>query len=70
VNATVRMSGPNARLDFPTAMPLLGPGGYMLIRGADQQLVMVNARDRQATVMAADALGSGLGALTNNALVG
>jgi hypothetical protein len=41
----------------------------MLIRGADQQLVMVNARDRQATVMAADALGSGLGALTNNALV-
>lgn len=67
---TVRMSGANARLDFREGgTPMTQGGGYILIRGADQQLVFVSAKDKQAMVVSADAMGSGFGALTNNALV-
>lgn len=68
--ATVRMSGGNARMDFREgSMPMTRNGGYVLIRGADRQLVFVNPQDKQAMVIAADNLGAGLGSLTNNALV-
>lgn len=67
---TVRMSGGNARMDFREgSMPMTQGGGYMLIRGAEQRLVMVNVKERQAMVISADGLGSGFGSLTNNALL-
>jgi hypothetical protein len=72
VLATVRMSGANARVDLhegAAAVPMMQGGGYVLLRGADRQLVVVNPRERQAVVLAADALGAGFGALTNNALL-
>ena len=68
--ATVRMSGANARVDVREGtIPMARNGAYVLLRGADQQMVVVNPRDRQAIVLSADALGAGLGSLTNNALV-
>lgn len=68
--ATVRMAGGNARVDFRAGgMATTKPGAYVVIRGAERQFVLVNAQDRQAMVMSADGLGSGLGALTNNGLV-
>lgn len=68
--ATVRMAGPNARIDFREGgLPMTTSGGYMLVRGADRQFVIVNVKDRQAMLLGADGLGAGLGALTNNALV-
>ena len=68
--ATVRMAGANVRVDFQAGgLATARPGSYMLVRGAEQQFVLVNTRDRQAMVMSADGLGSGFGALTNNGLV-
>lgn len=68
--ATVRMAGGNVRIDFREGgLPMTQNGGYLLLRGAEQQFIIVNARDRQAMVMGADGMGAGLGALTNNALV-
>jgi hypothetical protein len=68
--ATVRMRGTDARVDFREGgLPMTQQGGYMLVRGAEQELVFVNPRERQAMVLSSDALGAGLGALTNNALL-
>lgn len=68
--ATVRMSGPNVRLDMREGtMPMMGQGGYLLIRGADQQIVLVSPKDRKAIVIGTNGMGAGFGALTNNALV-
>jgi hypothetical protein len=68
--ATVRMSGGNGRIDMREGvMPMTGPGGYILLRGAEQRLVLVNPQERRAILLSADALGAGTGALTNNALV-
>ena len=68
--ATVRMNATNARLDFREGgMPMTQNGGYIVIRGAEQQLVFVNTKDRQAMIIGADGLGSGFGSLTNNAML-
>ena len=68
--ATVRMNANNARIDFREGgMPMTQNGGYMVVRGVEQQLVFVNTKDRQAMIIAADGLGSGFGAMTNNAMI-
>lgn len=68
--ATVRMAGGNARVDFREGgLPMTRSGGYMILRGAERQFVIVNPQERQALVLTADGLGAGMGAVTNNALV-
>jgi hypothetical protein len=64
------MHGADARVDFREGgIPMAQGGSYLLVRGAEQQVVLVSPRDRQAMVLSAEALGSGIGAMTNNALI-
>lgn len=68
--ATVRIAGTNARMDFREGgTPMTKEGGYILIRGADKTMVLVNAKDRQAMIVGAEGLGTAAGAMTNNAMV-
>jgi hypothetical protein len=69
----VRMLGANARLDWREGkMPGVGASirdGYMLLRGAEERIVLVNTKDRQATAIPAEMLGMAAGMSMNNALV-
>jgi hypothetical protein len=68
--ATVRLAGPNARMDFREgSMPMTREGGYIIIRGAEKSLVMVNTKEKKAMVIGVEGLGTAAGAMTNNALV-
>jgi hypothetical protein len=68
--ATVRIAGPNARMDFREgSAPGMKDGGYLLLRGAEKSIVIVSPKDKSAMVIGAEGLGSGAGAMTNNAIV-
>lgn len=68
--ATVRIAGGNARVDFREGGGPLGrDGAYMIVRGADRQMLLVQPKDQRVMIMDAAAMGSSLGALTNNAMV-
>ena len=65
--STVRMAGGNVRMDYVDGMnPMAGKDGYMVIRGDDERLAIVNAKEKQVMVMDAAALGTGMGAMLNN----
>jgi hypothetical protein len=68
--STVRMAGGNVRMDYVQGTnPLAGKDGYMVIRGDDERLAMVNVKERQVMVLDAAALGSGMGAMLNNPML-
>jgi hypothetical protein len=70
MNTLVRMSGGAVRMDWREgSAPLGGKNGYMILRDQPSQIEFVNPDDKKVTILGADALGAGLGALTNNALV-
>jgi hypothetical protein len=68
--STVRMAGGNVRMDYTDGVnPMMGKDGYMVIRGNDGRLAMVNVKDKQVMVLDAAALGSGMGAMLNNPML-
>jgi hypothetical protein len=68
--STVRMAGGNLRMDYTDGVnPMLGKDGYMVVRGDDGRLAMVNVKDKQVMVLDAAALGSGMGAMLNNPML-
>jgi hypothetical protein len=68
--STVRLAGGNVRMDYLEGLnPLAGKDGYMVIRGGDERLAIVNAKDKQVMVMDAAALGTGMGAMLNNPMI-
>lgn len=68
--ATVRVAGPNARVDVREGgAPGVKDGAYVLLRGAERTVVIVSPKDKAAMVVGADGLGAGVGAATNNAVV-
>ena len=68
--ATVRVAGPNARMDFREGgAPGVKDGGYVLLRGAEKTMVIVSPKDKAAMVVGVEGLGAGAGAMTNNAVV-
>jgi hypothetical protein len=68
--SSVRLAGGNMRMDYLEGMnPMAGKDGYMVIRGDDERLAIVNAKDKQVMVMDAAALGSGMGAMMNNPML-
>jgi uncharacterized protein DUF4412 len=70
MNTLVRMSAGAVRMDFREGgTSLSGKNGYMILRDQPSQIEFVNPDDKKVTILGADALGAGLGALTNNALV-
>ncbi|MBV9879720.1 MAG: DUF4412 domain-containing protein [Gemmatirosa sp.] len=72
MTATVRAAGPNMRIDWregAPGVPMMKPGAYMLLRGADRSLLIVNPEDKAAIKIDAQSFGSGAGTMTNNAFV-
>ena len=68
--SSVRMAGGNVRMDYLEGMnPMAGKDGYMVIRGDDERLAMVNVKDKQVMVLDAATLGSGMGAILNNPML-
>ena len=75
---TVRAAGSNMRVEFrqgAEGMPMMKPGGYMLIRGADKTFAIVDPTQKVAITMSGEGFGSGermgmgYGKATNNSVV-
>lgn len=65
--ATVRMQDGNVRMDYVEGVtPTGNKGGYVIIQGAAQKFIVVDAKEKKAVIMTADGFGSGLGALMNS----
>lgn len=68
--STIRMAGGNVRMDYTDGVnPMMGKDGYMVIRGDDERIALVNAKEKQVMVMDAAALGTGFGAMMNNPML-
>lgn len=68
--STIRMAGGNVRMDYTDGVnPMMGKDGYMVIRGDDERIAIVNAKEQQVMVMDAAALGTGMGAMMNNPML-
>lgn len=68
--STVRLAGGNMRMDYTDGVnPMVGKDGYMVIRGDDERLAIVNAKEKQVMVLDAAALGTGMGAMLNNPML-
>ena len=68
--STIRMAGGNVRMDYTDGVnPMMGKDGYMVIRGDDERLAIVNAKEKQVMVLDAAALGTGMGAMLNNPML-
>ncbi|GLC24092.1 hypothetical protein [Roseisolibacter agri] len=68
--STIRMADGNIRMDYTDGVnPMLGKDGYMVIRGNDERIALVNAKDKQVMVMDAATLGSGMGAMLNSPML-
>ncbi len=64
---TVRMQDGNVRMDYVEGTSPMGQkGGYLLVLGETGNFYIVNPKDKQAVVMTADGMGSGMGAMLNN----
>lgn len=69
---TVQAAGPNMRIEWregASAVPMMKPGAYMILRGNDKTLTIVSPEDKTAIKMEAGSLGTGAGRMTNNAMV-
>jgi hypothetical protein len=72
MSTLVQAAGPNMRIEWREgagAVPMMKPGSYMLVRGADNSLVLVNPDDKSAMLVDSRSLGIGAGRATNNALI-
>jgi hypothetical protein len=68
--SSVRMAGGNVRMDYLDGTnPMAGKDGYMVIRGDDERLAMVNVKEKQVMVLDAATLGSGMGAMLNSPML-
>jgi hypothetical protein len=68
--STVRLAGGNLRMDYVEGVnPLAGQDGYLVVRGNDERLAIVNAKDKKVMVMDAATIGSGMGAMLNNPMI-
>ncbi|MGZ8378381.1 MAG: DUF4412 domain-containing protein [Gemmatirosa sp.] len=68
--ANVRLAGGNMRMDYTDGVnPMMGKDGYMVIRGDDERLAIVNVKDKQVMILDAAALGTGMGAMLNNPML-
>lgn len=68
--STVRLAGGNMRMDYTDGVnPMAGKDGYMVIRGDDERLAIVNAKEKQVMILDAAALGTGMGAMLNNPML-
>jgi hypothetical protein len=64
------MAGGNVRMDYLDGTnPMAGKDGYMVIRGDDERLAMVNVKEKQVMVLDAATLGSGMGAMLNSPML-
>ncbi|MDF1503107.1 hypothetical protein [Roseisolibacter sp. H3M3-2] len=68
--SSIRMAGGNVRMDYVEGLnPMAGKDGYVVMRGDDERMAIVNVKEKQVMVMDAAAMGSGLGALMNNPML-
>jgi hypothetical protein len=68
--ATVRIAEGNVRMDYLEGMTPMGKkGGYMVMKGDPAQFIMVDPNEKQAMIMSAELMGSGLGAMANNPML-
>ena len=66
----IRMAAGNVRMDYTQGVnPMAGQDGYMVVRGDDERIAIVNPKEKQVMVLDAAALGSGLGAMMNNPML-
>lgn len=66
----IRMAAGNVRMDYTQGVnPMAGKDGYLVVRGDDERIAIVNPKDKQVMVLDAAALGSGLGAMMNNPML-
>lgn len=68
--STVRIQNGNVRMDYTLGSPMPGQKGvYVLILADTKKFAIVNDKDKQVILMDAASFGTGVGAMTNNALL-
>lgn len=70
IYATVRIADGNVRMDYLEGMTPMGKkGGYVIVKGEPAQFIIVDPNEKQAMIMSAELMGSGLGAMANNPML-